>query len=126
MIRTEEFITRAMCKACPDTLFVFGDNMVERGLGEQAKEMRGEPNAVGIPTKLLHGSHATDFFRDEDLERARVKINAAFIKLFVHAAKGGDIVWPASGIGTGLAELEIRAPKIWSLIENLRLALWHF
>lgn len=31
-----------------DKLYVFGDNMVRRGFGGQAREMRGEPNAVGI------------------------------------------------------------------------------
>lgn len=112
-----------MLRSEPGTLFVFGDNMVHRGFGGQAKEMRGEPNAVGIPTKLLPGMGSTDFFRDEDYERAKPKIDAAFVKLFAHAANGGEIVWPKDGIGTGLAELSNRAPKIWKLIEENRFAL---
>lgn len=116
-------ITRSMLREHPDTLFVFGDNMIERGLGGQAKEMRGEPNAVGIPTKMLPGMGFADFFRDEDFDRAKPKIDAAFVRLFAHAAKGGAIVWPEDGIGTGLAELPKRAPRIWDLIETNRLAL---
>lgn len=116
-------ITRDMLRARPDTLFVFGDNMIARGLGGQAKEMRGEPNAVGIPTKMMPGMGNSDFFHDEDFERAKPKIDAAFVKLFAHAARGGNIVWPADGIGTGLAELPKRAPKIWKLIEDNRAAL---
>jgi hypothetical protein len=123
-VKTEKHITRAMLKAAPDTLFVFGDNMVGRGFGGQAKEMRGEPNAVGIPTKLLPGMGYTDFFRDTDIERAKPKIEAAFVRLFAHAAHGGNIVWPEDGIGTGLAELPTRAPAIWKMIETNRVALF--
>jgi len=123
MIERRKFITRSMLRSEPDTLFVFGDNMIGRGFGGQAKEMRGEPNAVGIPTKCLPGMNATDFFRDNDYDRAKIKIDAAFVRLFAHAASGGSIVWPADGIGTGLAELSTRAPKIWKLIEENRIAL---
>lgn len=122
-VEYEKRITRDMLRAAPDTLFVFGDNMIARGLGGQAKEMRGEPNAVGIPTKMLPGMGYADFFRDEDFERAKPKIDAAFVRLFAHAAGGGKIVWPADGVGTGLAELPKRAPKIWKLIEENRIML---
>jgi hypothetical protein len=44
-------ITREMVRADPSTVFVFGDNMARNGLAGQAKEMRGEPNAIGVPTK---------------------------------------------------------------------------
>jgi len=30
------------------------------------------------------------------------------------------VVWPAAGIGTGLAELSTRAPRIWSCLERAR------
>lgn len=113
-----KFITRQMLRAEPDTLFVFGDNMVARGFGGQAKEMRGEPNAVGIPTKLLPDMDETSFLRDEDLSRVRWKIDRAFLRLAFHMLSGGSVVWPADGIGTGLAELPKRAPAIWQLIES--------
>jgi len=116
-------ITREMLRAEPHTLFVFGDNMVARGLGGQAKELRGEPNAVGIPTKQLPEMSEMAFFRDEDLPRAREKIDRAFLRLTFHMLKGGKIVWPAAGIGTGLAQLEQRAPAIWQLIESGRKGL---
>jgi hypothetical protein len=122
-MRYEKHITRQMLRDNPETLFVFGDNMLERGLGGQAAEMRGEPNAVGIPTKYMPGMGQADFFIDDDIRKARPKIDAAFTKLLEHAAKGGEIVWPKDGIGTGLAELPKRAPKIWALIEYNREAL---
>ena len=122
-MRYKKHITRKMLRDFPNTLFVFGDNMIARGLGGQAKEMRGEPNAVGIPTKIMPGMSYADFFRDEDYERAKPKIDAAFVRLFAHVAQGGDVVWPEDGIGTGLAELPKRAPRIWKLIEENRIAL---
>lgn len=121
-VRTEKLITRAMLRAEPETLFVFGDNMARGGRGGQAKEMRGEPNAVGIPTKWSPGMGQGDFFSDAngDLDRCRNEIDAAFGRLFMHAAHGGEIVWPDAGIGTGLAELPKRAPTILAYIERGR------
>jgi hypothetical protein len=123
MIRFQKFISRKDLQNDPESLYVFGDNMTERGLGGQAKEMRGEPNAVGIPTKIYPGNEDFDFFKDSDFNRAKVRIDAAFMKLFVHAAHGGLIVWPEDGIGTGLADLENKAPKIWAFIEDYFIAL---
>ena len=117
-MRFEKHITRQMLKNSPDTLFVFGDNMLEQGLGGQAKEMRGESNAVGIPTKYAPGMREADFFINDDLKKAKPVIDERFTRLKQHAEKGGDIVWPEDGIGTGLAELEKRAPKIWAYIED--------
>ncbi len=113
-------ITREMMRAEPDTLFVFGDNMKERGLGGQAAEMRGEPNAVGIPTKWSPSMYAKAFFSNGDLPAVEALIRARFQRLSNHLKFGGDVVWPADGIGTGLAELPKRAPAIWQLIESGR------
>lgn len=115
-----KIIIRQMLRQEPQRLFVFGDNMAQRGLGGQAKEMRGEPNAVGIPTKWSPEMFPDSFFLDRDLERVRPKIDAAFLRLAFHMLKGGAIVWPADGIGTGRAELPQRAPLIWELIESGR------
>jgi hypothetical protein len=51
MIIYQKYIKREDLRANPTVLYVFGDNEARTGLGGQAKEMRGEPNAVGIATK---------------------------------------------------------------------------
>ena len=112
-----------MLRASPETLFVFGDNIVKQGFGGQAAEMRGEPNAVGIPTKYAPGMREADFFIDDDFRKAKPIIEQAFARLTAHAKRGGEIVWPEDGIGTGLAQLQKRAPKIWDFIETNRKAL---
>lgn len=123
-MRYEKHITRAMLRAEPQTLFVFGDNIGRYGKGGQAKEMRGEPNAIGVPTKWSPGMEPQEFFADAQLPGVvRDEIDLAFGRLFMHVACGGEIVWPEDGIGTGLAQLQERAPLIWAYIESGRKAL---
>lgn len=113
-----KFITRDMLRSQTDTLFVFGDNMARVGLGGQAREMRGEPNAVGIPTKWSPGNLEKDFFSDEDYDQICKELTKDLHKLMAHALRHGKIVWPADDIGTGLAELPTRAPKIWAFLQE--------
>lgn len=112
--------TRADLRANPTWLYAFGDNMEERGLGGQAKEARGEPNAVGIPTKWRPERDPQAYFADKDYPHVQPDIDAAFTKLWQHLSEGGTAVWPKDGVGSGLAELETRAPLIWGFIERLR------
>lgn len=122
-IETRAWITRKMLRAEPDKLFVFGDNMQRVGMGGQAKEMRGEPNAVGIPTKHSPGTGPYDYFTDDDIIRVSSTIIKEVVRLRSHLRAGGTVVWPGDGIGTGLADLTYRAPAIMWLIESLRTGL---
>jgi len=115
-LRHEPVVRRAMLQAEPDTLFVFGDNMRRVGMGGQAAEMRGEPNAVGIPTKLAPSMAPDAFFTDADLPRALHAFAQAFARLEAHLRAGGKIVVPEAGIGEGLAQLSRRAPKIHEVL----------
>ncbi len=113
-------VTRADLRANPNTLYVFGDNMQQRGMGGQAKEMRGETNAVGVPTKWAPTRDAPAYFKDRDFEN-RVVIGAIHIKfdrLEHWLKKGHNVAIPADGLGTGLAELPARAPRIHAYIEG--------
>ena len=122
-MRYARYITRKVVQDNPDTLYVFGDNMIGHGFGGQAKEMRGEPNVVGIPTKNYPGIQKQDYFSDGDFPAATIKIALAFVRLFEHVRQGGQIVWPYDGIGTGMADLQNKSPKIWAFIEENRLQL---
>ena len=120
MIEYRDFITRKMLQTEPDVLFVFGDNFLERGLGGQARAMRGEPNAVGIPTKRKPTMKEDAFLTDADSFEWARRSDKALRRLFLHK---GLIVWPTNGIGTGLAQLEKRAPMISKAIGKLQLVL---
>lgn len=114
-------ITRDMVRAEPHTLWVFGDNMARKGLGGQAAAMRGEPNAVGVPTKWAPTNEPAAFFRDTDLDDLAVHgaIDAAFRTLRRALEEGRAVVIPQDGLGTGLARLPQRAPRIAAYIEAL-------
>lgn len=112
-VEFREHYTRADIRAEPEALFVFGDNMERKGFGGQAREARGEPNAVGIPTKW--GPHRNEgaYFTDSDLDRLPgLTITDVFSRLEWHLAKDRKVVWPDKGIGSGLAQLPRRAPAI--------------
>lgn len=96
-------------------VFLFGDNFHGIGLGGQAKEMRGEPNAFGIPTKKIPSMSDGAFFDDSELEFNKQIIWEAFDRI-PRDAKA--IVIPADGLGTGLAQLQTRAPKTWDYLNQ--------
>lgn len=118
-------IYRADLKANPNAIYLFGDNLMEVGLGGQAGEMRGEPNAVGIPTKKSPGMSERDFFTDDEFERNCKALDIAFDHLqqqwLEKVAEYGTeipIIVPLDGLGTGLAELDTRAPKTFAYLQS--------
>jgi hypothetical protein len=119
-IRRAKTIRRSDLQGNPGTLYVFGDNMQRKGRKGQAAEMRGEPNAVGIPTKWLPAKTGNAYFTDESWNSHDVKsaVEDAFRKLEAHLASGRNVVLPADGIGTGLAELPTRAPSLFARLER--------
>lgn len=113
-IEYQHFITRKDCRENPDKIYLFGDNLQRKGLGGQAKEMRGEPNAIGIPTKKKPSNTSTSFFTDDEFEANCQAIDAAFVQI----PNGRTIVIPSAGLGTGLANLEQRAPKTFEYLQR--------
>lgn len=115
-----EFITRKYVRANPDKIFLFGDNLLRTGYGGQAKAMRGEPNAIGVPTKKKPTNEPDAFFTDAELVRNKAAIDSALEQLADYK-DGTVMVIPSAGLGTGLADLLNRAPKTFEYLE-LRLA----
>lgn len=109
--------SREYIRSHPDWLFAFGDNLTGRGYGGQAKEARGEPNAVGIPTKRRPSMEADAFFCDDDLAMVGHQWWRAFHRINQHLLAGGIVVWPTYGVGTGRAQLEKRAPRLWNELQ---------
>ena len=113
-IEIREFITRAEVRAEKDKIFLFGDNLTERGFGGQAKEMRGEENAVGIPTKKAPSNHSNSFFTDKEFAANKQAIDEAFSKI----PPDKTIVIPKAGLGTGLAQLQEKAPNTFAYLNE--------
>lgn len=111
-----DWIVRQDLRKEPDKFFVFGDNVRRTGLGGQAKEMRGEPNAIGVATKWFPGRESHDYFSDTKLCQDHVENDLFKIDTLLKAGK--TIVVPRDGIGTGLSELPQRAPRLDAYIRE--------
>lgn len=112
----QDNIVRADLHSNRSALYVFGDNEERRGLGGQAAEMRGEPNAHGIRVKRAPTTDRWAFWTDSDFARVLPMLAEDFDKPYRMLAAGKVVVFPAAKIGTYRAELEARAPKIFNFI----------
>ena len=110
----QKFIKRVDLQSNRSAIYVFGDNYDRVGLGGQAAEMRGEPNALGIVNKRRPDYNDGCFLTDKDYEKW-LQVHEPIFKLMMNF--NGTIIWPADGIGTGLAELDKHAPKIFNQIQ---------
>lgn len=111
-------ITRRMLRERSHDVWLFGDNLTAKGYGGMAKEMRGEPNTVGVPTKKTPTMQSNAFFADDDFINATMKMNLAINYAEQLANQlGGRVIVPV-GIGQGLARLPEHAPKIWAWLQE--------
>ncbi len=124
MIIYQSRIYRRDLRANPNVLYVFGDNLERVGFGGQAAEMRGEPNAVGVATKNAPGMNDDDFFSDDEFQRNIVIISTDFDRARAQHRRGDLVVVPADGIGTGLSEMPLRAPRTFEFLCSLKLGGW--
>jgi hypothetical protein len=117
----QTYIHRIDLQANPLVCYLFGDNLRGMGFSGQAREMRGEPNGFGIPTKKAPNMHKGSFFTDEEFRANKAAIDTA-LGLALNWADNlgnGVVVVPLDGLGTGLAELDRRAPKTFAYLASL-------
>lgn len=119
LVYLQKWIEREDLRNNPDAYFLFGDNLLREGMGGQAAAMRGEPNAIGIATKRAPRRDDAAYFSDDTLEENCRLIAQDFRKAFAKKAAGHLIVIPADGLGTGLSELPVRAPKTNQFLEHM-------
>jgi len=114
-MKTIKYLSINTCRANPGTIYVFGDNLIQRGKAGQAL-IRDEPNAYGIPTKRLPSMASQAFFSDrKDEQEAVHRAIADLVKLsFTHT-----IVFPEAGIGTGLARMEASSPQLFKTMNKM-------
>lgn len=114
----KEFIRRTLLKRNPCSFFLFGDNLLKRGLGGVAKEMRGEPNAIGIPTKKYPNNNEKSFFTDSEYNENIHHIEEAFKEVYGKINSGYSVIFAENSIGTGLSQLPNKAPKTFGYLTN--------
>lgn len=118
-------VTRDKVRENKDVLYLFGDNTIGKGLGGQAKEMRGEPNTVGIVTKRFPSTTDNSYFIDEDYETFKAFTNQGFrdVIKYVYDNKPRAVVEPP--LGVGLADLPKRAPECYKYLRHVMDSLKH-
>jgi len=104
----------------PEVFFVFGDNLSRRGFGGQAKEMRGEPNAIGVATKRYPSMTEASFFSDAYYDEIIGLVETDLQRVERVLKQGHDVVWPEDGIGSGLSQMPERCPRLWAWLESER------
>lgn len=113
-------IIRADLKRNPNVFYVFGDNVEGWGKKGQAAEMRGEPNAIGVPTKWKPSMAEDAFFYDHQIDQARKLMEPSLHLISKNLNNKKIVIWPADGIGTGYSRLPHTAPKLWAELEQIR------
>ena len=98
-----------------DIIFVFGDNLFRTGNGGQAI-IRNEPNAVGLVSKRIPDHSPTAYMTGTPTDYDAV--NADLSRIEELAISGKQLVFPAAGIGTGLARLQTTAPDLLAYIDS--------
>ncbi len=119
----QQRITRAELRRNPDRLYVFGDNLERIGYGGLARECRGEPNAIGVPTKRASSMDYAAFFTNEDYDVWVKAAQPAWDRIEKAVLEGKTVLFPKAGLGTGLSQLGQRAPRISGANESLIQAL---
>lgn len=119
MVIKQKFIYRTDLRNNPDVYYLFGDNDSRQGLGGQAKEMRGEPNAIGVRTKKLPTMDNNAFYSDTELFENCKKIDEDMSKAFIVVSEGHVVVLPTDGLGSGMAELKKHAPKTKDYLDGM-------
>jgi hypothetical protein len=101
-----------LCRQNLDHLFIFGSNLIKRGHGGQAI-ISDESNSYGIPTKKHPSMRENAFFNDGEYEKniKIIKESIDNIPLIYEY-----IVFPEDGLGTGLAQLPLRAPRTYRFL----------
>ncbi len=111
-------IYRSDLELNPDVYYCFGDNDERVGMGGQAKECRGERNAIGIRTKKTPGEDEAAYYTDDEFEENCQKIADDFAEVLNKLVARKIVVFPIEGFGTGFAELKKRAPRTLQYIET--------
>lgn len=116
--RTARIITREELQNNPTTIYLFGDNDMRKGLGGQAKEMRGEPNAVGISTKKIPTNDPEAFKSDEELDENKRIVTADIDKVIEKWRSGSYTKVVIPTLGVGLAKLPEKAPETYAYLQK--------
>ena len=91
-------------------------------MGGQA-QIRNNPNAMGIATKISPSMDEAAFMSDKNFISNVQIIDGDINKI---KATGKVVVMPSNGLGTGLAKLKEKAPKTYAYLKQRLLQEFNF
>jgi hypothetical protein len=114
---TKSFYSQGAAQRHSNVLFVFGDNLDRVGYGGQAI-IRDMPNAIGVATKRSCSEYMTGTLDDfeavvGDLRDIELLADIGQRDILLPMNKDGTI-----SLGCGLAELPLRAPHLYGMIQD--------
>jgi hypothetical protein len=112
----QDRITAQDLRDHPDRLYLFGDNEARQGRG-------GLPNAVGVPTKRSPRTSSDASSVESQYERQVAILERDLTPAFVRIRRGGTLICPSAGPGTGLSGLPLRAPCTFEPLPRLIVGL---
>lgn len=115
VIEYKGFWTIRTTRQYSEYIFIFGDNDIKRGKKGQAV-IRDQPNAFGIPTKKLPSLLNEAFYTDDEFDQNKSQIDGAIELIKQNLPNYKGIIYPESGLGTGLAQLDTRAPRTFEYL----------
>lgn len=103
----------------PSVYYIFGDNHRRTGRGGLAAICRGKPNTIGIRTKKAPLTNATAYLTDDEYDINKEWIDEDMDRVVQYLFEGRVVVFPVAPLGSGLAELDKRAPKTYQYLREL-------
>ena len=76
-------------------------------------------NAVGVRTKKSPSMDPTAFYTDEEYLLNCKKFREDLQPVYDHLKAGGVVVFPMEPLGSGLAQLEDKAPESYAYLQNM-------
>ena len=116
--KQDEWYSVRQCQHNPNTLYIFGDNVMRAGKGGQAI-IRDCQNSFGIVTKWAPGKLPRDYFSDFDTSLNHIKYDLIQLKDYLKDTIIDTVVFPADGLGTGLSDLPNKAPDTYKEMNDL-------
>ena len=118
--RFKGFWTRKDVEKDKDKVYLFGDNTDDRTRTKHIPKktqavIRGLANAIGIDTKKDRKTNKSSYLSDKDFDWFKNHVDEQIQKA---KDTGKTIVLPEDGLGTGAAQLETKAPKLFAYLNE--------
>jgi len=113
----KEWYSIKQCKDNPNNMYIFGDNFMRYGKAGQAV-IRDCQNGFGIATKWNPSNNNKAFFSDIKECYNIIDNDIHLLVKYLNNNTVDKVIFPADGLGTGLSNLQEKAPGVLLYLNN--------